>query len=201
MRSILLSVLALFVYETSWSYFSLMDTAVPVSEGTYRLLGEGQILFDSPEGFNLNGRFATGLDEESEIQFEAGIGSIDYYLGAFWKWIPFPDTDEQPGLGLRAGVTFADVNDRSTYGFNVTPMISKKFDTDAGNFSPYSGLIMGLQKNVNDTNFSMQLAFGLEWSPNEWDFDKLKDFNFLLEYALDVDDAFDYFSFGASYNF
>ena len=178
-----------------------MDTGELVKKGEYRALGEGQILFDEPKGFNLNGRFATGFDDESEIQFEAGVGSVDYYLGAFYKWIPFPDTDEQPAIGGRAGVTFADFNDNSVYGFNVTPMISKRFGTGIGDFTPYSGVEMGLQKNVNDTFFSMQAVLGVEWSPNEWDFRDIKDFNFLVEYGFEIDDAFNYLSFGASYDF
>lgn len=201
MRSLFTLLFTIILASPSFAFFSLMDTSELKQQGDYRVLGEGQVLFDAPEGFNLNGRFATGLDDESELQFEAGVGSVDYYLGAFWKWIPIPDTEDQPGVGLRAGITFADFNGLSTYGFNVTPMISKEFDTNFGDFTPYSGLAIGLQNNVNDTYFSMQLALGVQWSPNEWDFRDLKDFNFLLEYGLDVDDAFSYLSFGASYDF
>ncbi len=184
------------------AFFSLMDTANLKKEGEYKILAEGQLIFDEPnDGFNLNPRFTTGISEESEVQFEAGVGSIDYYMGAFWKWVPFPDTDEQPGIGLRAGVTFASINDYSTYGFNVTPMVSNNFDTDYGRFTPYGGVQVGLQKNTADTFFSLQAALGLEWTPSAWDHPQIKDFNFIVEYGLEIDDSFDYLSFGASYNF
>jgi len=197
-----LSLIFVILYSTSClAFFSLMDTTQLKKQGEYKILGEGQILFDDPKGFNLNSRFSTGLSEESEIQFEAGLGSIDYYMGAFWKWIPFPDTNEQPGLGLRTGATFANINNYSTYGFNVTPMISKMIDSDFGRFTPYGGIQMGLQKNTNDTFFSMQATIGLEWTPSAWDHPQIKDFNFMLEYGVEVDDSFDYLSFGASYNF
>lgn len=185
----------------SYAFLSLMDTGELKREGDYRVLGEGQILMDAPEGFNLNGRFATGINDESEVQFEAGVGSVDYYLGAFYKWIPVPDTNDQPAVGGRAGFVFADFNGFSTYGINVTPMISKRFESSAGDFSPYSGLELGLLNNVNDTNFSMQLVLGLQWKPNRWDFPGLKDFQFLVEYGIEIDDAFNYLSFGASYDF
>lgn len=200
MRVILSAVVFCFCLP-SFAFFSLMDTGNLVKEGDYRILGEGQLLFDAPEGFNLNSRFSTGMGDDAEIQFEAGVGSVDFYLGAFYKWIPFPDTEEQPALGLRGGVTFADYNGYSTYGFNVTPLISKNFDTNIGYFAPYSGLILGLQKNTFESFFSMQLAIGLQWRPNEWDFQSLKDFNFLLEYAVEVDDSFNHLSLGAAYNF
>ncbi len=185
----------------SLAYFSLMDTGEIKAKGEYRVLGEAQVLFDDPNGMNLNGRFATGLSEESEMQFEAGVGSIDYYLAAFWKWVPFPDTFDQPAIGLRSGLTFADVAGYSTYGFNVTPFISKLFDTSIGGISPYAGLQIGLQSNTNDSFSTMQFVLGTEWKPSEWDFRELKDFRFLVEYGIDIDGAFDYLSLGASYNF
>jgi hypothetical protein len=200
MRSLII-LLLMICSQSSLAFFSLMDTGEVKKQDEYRVLGEGQILFDSPEGFNLNGRFATGLNDESEIQFEAGVGSIDFYMGAFLKWVPFPDTSSQPAIGFRGGLTFAQINDYSRYGFNITPLVSKKINSDMGDFSPYSGLILGLQKDVNDTYFSMQLALGLEWSPSESQFSSLQDFKFLLEYGIEIDDAFNYLSFGANYNF
>ena len=183
------------------AFFSLMDTGHLKRSGEYRILGEGQVLFDEPKGFNLNGRFATGVNDDGEVQFEAGVGSIDYYLGGFYKWIPYPDTPSQPAIGGRAGFVFAEFNDYSTYGFNVTPMISKLIASGAGDFTPYAGIMMGLVKNVDDTNFSLQAVLGLEWKPNRWQFHSLKDFQFLLEYGFEIDDAFNYLSLGASYDF
>lgn len=201
MRSSLL-IVSLFLYaHSSFSYFSLMDTGEVKKEGSHRVLGEAQVLFDEPKGLNINGRFATGIREDAEIQFEAGVGSVDYYLGAFYKWVPFPDTDEQPAIGVRGGLTFAEVANYSTYGFNVTPLVSKAIGSGVGNFTPYTGLQMGLQKNTYETFFSMQLAVGVEWSPSDWDFQSISNFNFLLEFGFAVDDSFDYMSLGTSYDF
>ena len=201
MKKIILTLAILCFSTNALAYFSLMDTGNVKEVGEYRIMGEGQILLDSPKGFNLNGRFTTGYDEDSEIQIEAGVGSIDFYLGAFWKWVPFPDTDEQPAIGARFGVTFADVNDYSTYGFNITPLVSKKFSTEIGKISPYAGLPIGLQKNTLDTFLSMQAAVGVEWIPDEWTFDYLQNIHFLVEYGVEIDDAFNYFTFGATYDF
>ena len=201
MRHFLVTLLIVVFASPAMAFFSLMDTGNLVKEGDYRVMGEGQILFDAPSGFNLNGRFSTGFNDDSEFQFEAGLGSVDYYLGAFYKWMPFPDAEGQPALGVRGGLTFADFNGFSTYGFNVTPLISKNFEASPGIFTPYGGLQMGLQNNVNDTFFSMQLVVGLSWKPNEWEFNQVKDFDFMIEYGIEIDDAFDYFSLGAAYNF
>lgn len=201
MRKLVVTLLLTLMALPASAFFSLMDTGELKREGEYRILGEGQILMDKPEGFNLNSRFSTGITDDSEMQFEAGVGVIDYYIGAFWKWVPVPDTADQPAVGARMGFTFADLNNSSTYGLNVTPMISKIFETNFGNLTPFGGIQLGLQKNVNTSFFSMQVALGVEWAPNEWDHPGLKDFNFLLEYGVEVDDSFDYLSFGASYDF
>ena len=178
-----------------------MDTGELVKKGDNKVLGEAQVLFDDPNGMNLNGRFATGLDRDSEVQFEGGVGSIDFYVGAFYKWMPFPDTDDQPAIGGRVGVTFADIEGISTYGFNLTPMISKSFNLAIGDITPYGGLEFGLQNNVDDSFVSFQFVAGAQWSPDKFDFRELADFDFLLELGLDVDDAFDYLSLGVAYNF
>jgi hypothetical protein len=201
MRKFILGLTLASFCSPAYGFMSVMDTGDLKREGEYRILGEGQVLFDSPEGFNLNARFATGIDEESAVQFEAGVGSVDYYLGAFYKWIPIPDTIDQPAVGGRAGFVFADFNGFSTYGINVSPLISKRFETSAGDFSPYGAFQLGLLDNVNDTVFSMHAVVGLQWKPNRWDFPQLKDFQFLLEYGIEIDDAFNYLSLGASYDF
>lgn len=195
-------VLAFTVYaNSSFAFFSLMNTGEVKKEGEHRVLGEAQVLFDEPKGLNINGRYSTGVTEDSEIQFEAGVGSIDYYLGAFYKWVPFPDTDEQPAIGVRGGLTFAEIQNYSTYGFNIAPLVSKSIGTGIGNITPYTGIQMGLQKNTYDTYFSLQAAVGVEWSPSDWDFQSISNFNFLLEFGFEIDDSFDYMSLGASYDF
>jgi hypothetical protein len=201
MRHIIGLIAVLTISSPSLAYFSLMDTGDVKKQGEYKVLGETQVLFDSPSGMNLNGRFSTGITEESELQIEAGVGSIDYYLAAFWKWVPFPDTFDQPAIGIRGGLTFADVNNYSTYGFNITPFISKLIDTGIGGITPYGGIQFGLQRNTFDTFSSLQAVIGVEWAPNEWDFRELKDFRFLVEYGIEIDDSFSYVSLGAAYNF
>ena len=185
----------------SSAYFSVLDTGEVVKTGEYKVLAEGQFLTDAPEGFNLNGRFATGIDEESELQIELGFGSIDFNIGGFYKWVPVPDTDDQPAVGVRAGFTFAQVSDFSTYGLNVTPFASKKFETEHGVFSPYVGVPIGLQQNSIDTRFSLQASIGLEWIPDQWSLPELYGFRFLTEYSFEIDDAFSYFSIASSYSF
>lgn len=202
MRQLLTFVALLTLSQQGASYFSLMDTGEIKERGEHKVMGEAQVMFDDPNrGINLNGRYTTGLSEESELQIEAGVGTIDYYLAAFWKWVPFPDTLDQPAIGVRSGLTFADVNNYSTYGFNVTPFVSKMFETGIGGISPFGGLQFGLQRNTFETFSSMQAVIGVEWKPNEWDFRDLKDFRFLAEYGLEIDDSFSYVSIGAAYHF
>lgn len=198
-------VLALLLLSPRGSaYFSLMDTGELRQGENTRFLGESQIITDTPKGFNFNGRYilgSNGFISGSELQFEAGVGSVDYQLGVFLKWTPFPDTDKQPAIGLRTGFTFSKFIEYSTYGLNITPLVSKHINSHLGKITPYFGVPIGLQKNTLDFYTSFQLAFGLEWSPEEWELGSSRGFNFLLEYGVGLDQAFDYLSLAVAYDF
>ena len=194
----------LFLSSKTFAYFSLMDTGELRQGQNTRLLGETQIITDIPRGFNFNGRYILGSSEfipDSELQFEAGAGSVDYQLGVFFKWIPFPDTDKQPAIGLRTGLTFAKFIEYSTYGLNITPLISKHINSDFGKITPYLGLPVGLQKNTLNFYTSFHVAIGLEWSPEEWELGSSRGINILLEYGMGISQAFDYLSLALAYDF
>ena len=199
-----LLILSLFLSPHGLSYFSLMDTGELRQGQNTRLLGETQVISNEPEGFNFGGRYVLGSNgfiSDSEVQLEAGAGSVDYQLGVFLKWVPFPDTDNQPAVGVRTGFTFAKLLEYSTYGLNITPLISKHINSDLGKVTPYLGLPIGLQKNTLDFYTSFQVILGLEWSPEEWELGSSRGFNFLLEYGLGLDQAFDYLSLALAYDF
>ncbi len=194
----------LFPSSYGLAYFSLMDTGELRQGQKTRLLGESQIISNAPKGFNFNGRYvlgSSGFVPDSEIQLEAGAGSVDYQLGVFLKWVPFPDTDDQPAVGVRTGFTFARFLEYSTYGLNITPIISKHINSDLGKITPYLGLPIGLQQNTLDFYTSFQAAFGLEWAPEEWELGSSRGFNFLLEYGLGLSQGFDYLSLAMAYDF
>ena len=201
---LILVLIFLLLSPRGFGYFSLMDTGELRQGENSRLLGESQIITDVPKGFNFNGRYifgSNGFMSDSEVQFEAGAGSVDYQLGVFLKWAPFPDVERQPAIALRTGFTFAKFIEYSTYGLNITPLISKHINSKLGKITPYFGLPVGLQKNTLEFYTSFQIAVGLEWSPKEWELGSSRGFNFLLEYGVGFNQAFDYLSLALAYDF
>src|SRR5688572_1337170 len=77
--------------EQSAAYFSTMDTGDIIAAGRYRITAEPQIILNKYDGFNLTGRFSTGLTPDAAVEALVGGGEIDFQLGGFYKWVPFPD--------------------------------------------------------------------------------------------------------------
>ena len=203
--SLFLLVLSLLLWPLqSGAYFGLTDTGELRQGSESRLLiGAQQILDSHNEGFNINGRYimdSSGFIKGSEVQMEAGSGSIDYHIGVFLKWIPFPDTDDQPAVGLRTGFRFASL-EYSTYGFSITPLISDSFNSGIGRITPYCGLPLGLQQNTLESIFSTQVAIGIEWSPQKWELGSSRGFHFILEYDMNINKAFDSVHAALAYDF
>ena len=196
-RALLFIALYLGFCSQSFGFYSLMDTGELLNRGYHRVQGEAQLILDKPaDGLNINGRFATGLNQESDIQAEFGVGSVDFYVAGFWKWIPFPDTSHQPAVGARFGVTYGKINDVSNYGIQATPLISKKYTINrVGKVTPYFGLPIGLQNTADDTTVSLQGVIGTQYSHP-----KLRHIYFLLEFGFEIDDAFDHISFAVSFD-
>ena len=193
----LLAFLFISLPELSHGYYSLMNSGDLIEENKKSILIETQYISSQPvRGANINGRFATGLNSESELQGEIGFGSVDFNLGGFWKWVPFPDTSSQPAVGARIGATFAKLNNVSTYGLQITPTVSKKISLGGmGIMAPYLGLPVGLQNTNDDTFLSLQGAFGLQYQ--HFNFQSL---SLLIEYSFEIDDALNHFSLALSFD-
>ena len=173
----------------SLAYFNLMDTGELRKGENTRILGTSQLILNkAPEGLNFGARYAfdfSGMISHSELQFEAhGGSSVDYQIGAFFKWIPFPDTDSQPAIGLRTGFNFAKILGYSNYGFNLTPLLSKHTRSSIGKITPYLGIPIGFFQNVLISYINVQVSAGVEWAIEDWQMGDSRGFNFLVEYAV-----------------
>ncbi len=187
--------LSLLISPTSFAYYSLMDTADLVPEGIYNTNVETQFITDGDSGLNLIGRFDSRLDEETSYRVEAGFGTVDFNIAAFYKWSPIPDTKKQPALSVSGGVSIA----RYTFG-NVSandlslrahPVASKKFKSDFGLITPYGGIPLGLRTVEGNTDLVAQLTIGVKAKPR-----RFKHMSFIGEIGFDLTDAFTFLSLG-----
>ncbi len=194
--SLLAIVSATFVALPTQAYFSTIDTGELVAPHAYRATLEPQFILNKIDGANGIGRFSTGITDESSAELVLGLGAVDFQAGAFYKLIPYPDTEGQPAIGAKFGFLVADVNDETEYNLRFHPLISKSFDTEAGILTPYGSLPLGLRVRNDTTTFPLQIAGGVEYKVSGHE-----NLRLMTELGLNLSKAFDYISFAVAYNF
>ncbi|MBY0385052.1 hypothetical protein K2X05_07825 [bacterium] len=193
----ILIILSLFIFSgKAQAYQSLLTSGDMIQPQTYQFLPYLESIFDEYDGLNINSRLAYGFNEELQGDVEIGFGEFDVMLGAFLKWVPIPDYEKQPAIGVRAGLSYIDTNRYSQTSVTAMPFVSKGIETPHGRIVPYLGLPMAINSNSDDTYFSTRLAFGTEWThPTH------KRCHAVAELGLELSKSFSSLTVGASYDF
>lgn len=203
MRFILVTVWILCAPLMAQGYQSFLSTGEILQKEDFQLLGYIESVFDEFDGINANLRFAKAFDEEFQGELEVGMGEFDVYLGAFVKWVPIPDYESQPAIGVRAGLSYIKVDDFNETNISLAPFVSKAFETQVGKVVPFAALPFGIGNNSgipnqdDDTFFMSKLSLGAEWSSKEWE----KDIRIIGELGVELSDSFNSFNIGANYTF
>lgn len=190
-------VLVLTSYSSpSFAYYSTIDTGEILDEGQYRTSLESQFITDPGDGINLVGRFDAPIDDETNWRVLLGFGETDFQLGGFVRWTPIPDLENQPAISLLGGVLYAREGGDGELSLRLHPIISKKFQLELGDLTPYASLPFGLRSYKDDTDIPLQLAIGTQFKPLS--FEKI---SFAGEVGFDLSDAYTYFSLAAIVGF
>lgn len=192
----ILILFSLFFAQNSYAYLSLMSTGEILPENQYRVSGELQDITTDGEGANVLVSLDTPFREDMNFRFEAGTGATDYALAGFLKWVPFPDLDTQPAIGIMGGVSFSGNHGYSSFSALIKPFISKTYEFEFGHFTPYGGLTTGSTSSDGHSSSPLFVHGGMEWKPKD-----LPQLNFMGEIGFDINDAFNYISISASYYF
>lgn len=182
--------------STSHAYFSTIDNGEMIAPGKYQVSVEPQIILNEFSGFNMVGRFDTGINQDSSARVILGVGKVDYQVGGFYKYVPFPDTATQPAIGGSAGLVLARVNGVTLTSLRFHPLLSKTFQTEVGDLIPYGSLPFGITFASGTTTVPVQLVVGSELRPMN-----MKDISFFAELGLNVSKAFGYISGAVAYRF
>ena len=102
-------------------------------------------------------------DADGRITF--GTGKTDFWMQASLKWVPFPDVDQQPAMGLRSAIGYSRDEDLDSVHFQITPLFSKKAATSYGNMIPYVGIPITYISTKNSSITATQFTVGAEWFP------------------------------------
>ncbi len=182
------------------AYYSTLDSGEMLDENQYQAMVSLQSIFNKYDGMNFTGRLDTGIREDISIRGVLGFGKVDFHIGALAKWMPFPDTDQQPAIGAEAGVLLARIGSVTQYSLRVHPLISKKLELEIGDVIPYASLPTGVTiqtgSGADETFTPLQLVIGSELRPLE-----LKDWSFFAELGLNLHKSFGYIAASAAYRF
>jgi hypothetical protein len=181
---------------TSHAYLSLLTTGDMLQPQQFQIMTYLENAFNKYDGVNVNARGSLGFTEDLQGDFEIGLGEFDVMLGGYVKWVPIPDVEGQPAIGIRTGISYINWDHYSQTSIVGMPFLSKGVPTDYGKFTPYTGLPLGINSNSDDTNFFARLALGSEWThPDQ------PQLHGIAELAFGLSKSFSSLNIGGSYDF
>lgn len=174
---------------SSSAYVILGESGELIEPGKSSLSFFPQFILSDGGGFNFISFVDTGLTESSSMRLQLSTGDTDISGGASFKWVPIPDYQNQPAIGLKLGGFLGREGDSNFSHFQVAPLLSKKQSTDYGLFIPY-GAIQWSNLYISGENFrSLQLLAGTEYLHDD------TNLKFGAELALEAKDASTYLGF------
>lgn len=161
-----------------FAYLSVSETGELIKEGEYRIGVIPQLILSTGGGSNMGVFFDMPVEDDVNSRFIIGGGTTDFYASASVKWVPYPDYERQPAIGIRGALTYARDGVANYYNLQATPIISKSVDTEWGKMIPYVGLPVTIVHSTLSTTL-MQFVVGTEWVDRK-DFQIGAEFDFNL---------------------
>ena len=162
-------VLGLFLMTSSaHAYLSIAESGEILPAGKYQVGLEPQLLTNRDGGANIDVFFDTNINDSTSGRITMGAGAIDFNAFASVKWVPFPDVDNQPAMGLRGGIGMARDEDENFLEIQLAPLVSKKFDTIYGLTVPYLAVPFTYLNTKEENYVASNLVVGTEFHHQEW---------------------------------
>lgn len=130
-----------------------------------------------------------GLSDSLSARVEMGGGTVDFNAFASAKWIPFPDFENQPAMGLRVGGGLARDESENLLHAQLAPLVSKKIGTRYGLTTPYLAVPFNIINSQGENTVGTNLTVGSELKYEKWSMGTLG-----AEWSLDLNKSISYFS-------
>lgn len=158
--------------STAYAYMAVNETAEILPDNFFSIGVAPQITLSDNDYLD-SGRFDTSVFVDGHIfdavdaRITAGTGAVDFWTEASVKWIPFPDVEGQPAMGIRGGLLYSrekyDNKNDSWLDLRVIPMLSKRSTTSGGDVIPYAAVPINIPLDGGKT--ALQFAVGAQWYP------------------------------------
>jgi hypothetical protein len=175
--------------SSAFAYLTISEsTEIPLA-ANYQIGFEPQFLTNHGGGVNASGFFDAPFNDSTVGRLWLGAGAIDFNMGASVKYVPFPDVENQPGIGFRAGGFFARKGDSNLMTLQLAPIFSKKVQTENGLFIPYAAIALDIT-STKERNFTgSQMVLGTEYKTPD-----IPTMYFGAEVGLDLNESYSYIS-------
>lgn len=178
------------------AYLSILDSGEPVAKGRIHAGLAPQIFVGETQGGEGIFWLKTGLDDGRDLSIQAGFGEIDFWTQLATRWIPIPDYEGQPAIGLRFDVTLARDESYSHGVLRVAPFLSKRFRSETGHIEPYVYLPLGLRIQEGTYTSLSQFIVGSQMALED-----LRPIYFYVEVGANLRQAPAYFTVGIASQF
>lgn len=189
-------VLSVFLSSPAFAYLSVTESAEVMKSGTYALGIEPQFLTSDGGGTNINAFVDAGFRDDLSGRISVGGGETDFNAFASAKWVPFPDYDNQPAMGVRFGAGFARDEELNILQIQMAPMVSKKIDTVYGLATPYLAIPFTYLNTKHDNTVASNFVIG-----SEFNYFELPTLKVGAELGLELNDSYSYISLYISFPF
>lgn len=166
------------------NFLSIGESGEMLNKDHYRLGASLQNLSAGRGGLNIGAFVDSGISDDMSARFLFGVGSIDFHLGASLKYIPFPDFENQPAIGVKVSGWLARISDTSTTALQLAPLISKKVDIKSVELTPYFSVPVNFVFTKNNSQTGTQFVVGSEYQHPE-----LQNVLFAAEVALNLNNS------------
>lgn len=151
------------ISQNAHAVLGLNETGEILPNNYYKVGVAPEAILSSGGGFNVSVFADMHLFDSADGRITFGSGKTDFWAMATLKWVPFPDVDRQPAIGLRGGIGYIRDEDTNFTTLQISPIISKKADTQYGHMIPYVGLPVTFITTKDDSYVASQFAVGAEW--------------------------------------
>lgn len=167
MKKIFLALVSTLSMNSAYSYLTIHETAEIMPDNFYKIGIAPQLLISDGGGLNVDVYADAHLFDDVDGRMTIGSGKTDFSTEASIKWVPFPDFERQPAMGLRGALGYARSANLNTVDFQITPLISKKADTRYGHMIPYVGVPITYISTKETSYTATQFTLGAEWFPRD----------------------------------
>ena len=175
MTLVSLSLFAVLLFQTAVlsnakaGYLSLGESGEIIPESTFQFGVAPQVITNGDGGFNIAVFLDAAWTDSLTSRFMLGAGEVDFYISGSAKYIPFPDVDRQPAIGVKLALWYAREGAANINTLQLAPMVSKKYQTEHGLFIPYAAYGISNYSVGGDSKTGDQFFIGSDWKNPDFD--------------------------------